>query len=409
VAATVGLLVLAATACSTSGPGAGSDGVKVGPGVTSKTITLGYMTDLSGPISSQGKTDLAATRFYLDKLNSSGGVCGRKVELKVSDMGYDVQKAVAQYPSTTPKVLGYLALLGTPMLKALDSRIKSDNVAVGALDWDSSHLGNPNIIQFGTTYDLEDINGLSYLVEQGVVKKGATVGKLYWPGYGENALTGFKYAAGKFGMKVKAIEVDPAKTDLSTEVQQLHNAGVKLISVSTLQAQAASVATATQSMGWKVPILGNDPAFVPQVLDTPAKQALIDRLWITSQRKPLGADTEVSKEIVAAFDKKKPKVDESDGLVLGWTNAQVYTDILKKACDNKDLTREGVMKAVRQSSAIESGGMFPTLDYSEPGKPATRASFVSRPDASLVGGLKLVTKEPYTSSLAESYVMPTSK
>lgn len=405
----MGLLLLAATACSTSGPGAGSDGVQGGPGVTDDTITLGYMTDLSGPISSQGKTDLAATKFYLNKLNASGGVCGRKVELKVSDMGYDVQKAVAQYPSITPKVLGYLALLGTPMLKALDSRIRSDDVAVGALDWDSSHLGDPNIIQFGTTYDLEDVNGLSYLVQHGIVKKGDTVGKVYWPGYGENALTGFKYAAQKLGLKVKAIEVDPAKTDLSTEVQQLHNAGVKLISISTLQPQAASVATATQSMGWKVPLMGNDPTFVPQVLDTSAKQAMVDRFWVTSQRKPLGAGTAVSKEIIAAYNKAKPDAEESDGLVLGWTNAQVYTDILKKACADKDLTREGVMKAVRESSAVESGGMFPTLDYSEPGAPATRASFISRPDPSLVGGLKLVTKKPFTSDLAKSYPMPTSK
>jgi ABC-type branched-subunit amino acid transport system substrate-binding protein len=407
--AALGLLVLAAsTACSTTAPGSGSGGdVTVGPGVTDSTITLGYMTDLSGPISSQGKTDLAATKLYLQKLNAAGGICGRKVELKISDMGYDVQKAVAQYPSITPNVLGYLALLGTPMLEALDSRIRTDDVAVGALDWDSSHLGNPNIIQFGTTYDIEDVNGLSYLFEHGVIKKGDTVGILYWPGYGENALTGFKYAADKLGLQVKAIEVDPTKTDLTTQVQELHSAGVTLVSVATLQAQAAAVATETQSMDWQVPILGNDPSFVPQVLDTPAKQALVQRMWITSQRKPLGAGTPASKEIIAAFNKEKPDVDESDGLVLGWANAQVYTDILKKACANGDLSRAGVMDAVRDSSAMETGGMFPTLDYSQPGTPATRSSFISRPDPSLVGGLKLITPDPYTSDLAKNYPMPT--
>jgi hypothetical protein len=75
---------------------------------------------------------------------------------------------------------------------------------------------------------------------------------------------------------------------------------------------------------------------------------------------------------------------------------------LKKACENKDLTRAGLVKAARTLSNVDLGGLTAgPLDYSKVGEPSTRTVYISRP-AKVPGGLKA---EPDTveSDEAKSY------
>ncbi|MWA03495.1 ABC transporter substrate-binding protein [Actinomadura sp. LD22] len=401
------LAVAAAAACSTSPPGGDQGGT--GPGVTAKTIKLGYLTDLSGAISGQGRVDLAGSRMYLDRLNSSGGVCGRKIELTVEDHGYDVQKAISLYRKTTPNVLGYLSLLGSPQFEALKSKIQSDHAVTGVLGWDSNSLTSPDVLVYGTPYDLETISGIGYLVDQKILRKGDTLGHIYWQGsYGENALRGAKFAASKFGLKLVPVQVDPAESDLTRQVRGLQSQKVKAIMLSTLPTQAASVASVTSSSGWRVPILGNSAAFLPQLLKTPAADALQKQFYLASSRLPFGADNPVAKDIQQQFDKARPQGIKSgeDGINVGWAAAQVYTEVLKKACASGDLTRANVEKALRASSAVDTGGLLPTLDYSQVGAPPSRSVYISRPDAKQPGGLRLLTKDLYTAKAAAEYRTP---
>lgn len=398
------LTVAAALACSTQPPG-GSAGA-TGPGVTADTISLGYLTDLSGPISGQGKVNLAGTRLYLDRLNASGGVCGRKIKLVVEDHGYDVQKAISLYQKTTPNVLGYVSLLGSPQMEALKGRITKDHVVTGAQGWDSHILSNPDTLLYGTPYDLEMVNGLSYLLDKKIIKRGDTVGHIYWQGsYGEDALLGSKWAAAKLGLKLASVQVDPAESDLTRQVRGMRAKGAKALLLSTLPTQTASVASVSSSAGWKVPILGNNATFLPQLLKTPAAGPVKDQLYLVTSRLPYGTDDPATDRIKAAFEKAKPKdVSPEDGINVGWATAQVYTEVLKKACGS--LTRRGLEKALRASTAVDTGGLLPTLDFSTVGAPPSRGVYISRPDSTQPGGLRLLTKNLYTADLAGQYRTP---
>ncbi|TDD87974.1 ABC transporter substrate-binding protein [Actinomadura darangshiensis] len=406
-AALTALALAAAAACSTSPPGGEEGGA--GPGVTAKTIKLGYLTDLSGAISGQGRVDLAGSRMYLDRLNAAGGICGRKVELAVEDHGYDVQKAISLYRKTTPDVLGYLSLLGSPQFEALKSKIQNDDVVTGILGWDSNSLTSPDVLVYGTPYDLETISGIGYLVDQKILRKGDSLGHIYWQGsYGENALRGAKFAAQKYGLKLVPVQVDPAESDLTRQVRGLQSQKVKAIMLSTLPTQAASVASVTSSSGWRVPILGNSATFLPQLLKTPSADALQKQFYLVSSRLPFGTDNKVAKDIQQEFEKAEPQGIKGgeDGINVGWAAAQVYTEVVKKACASGGLTRESMEKALRASSAIDTGGLLPTLDYSKVGLAPSKSVYVSRPDAKQPGGLKLLTKELYTAKEAAAYQTP---
>ncbi len=51
-------------------------------------------------------------------------------------------------------------------------------------------------MMIGTTYDLEIVNGLAYLQQQGLIADGDTIGHIYIDGeYGGNGLKGSQYYA----------------------------------------------------------------------------------------------------------------------------------------------------------------------------------------------------------------------
>ena len=85
--------------------------------------------------------------------------------------------------------------------------------------WTSDVLPSKNVAIAGTTYDIEAINAVDFLMKEHGVKSGDTIGHLYFEGdYGENALKGSKYAAGKHGLKIVEQKITPADTDMTGQV-----------------------------------------------------------------------------------------------------------------------------------------------------------------------------------------------
>ena len=402
-------LALTAAACSTKGQssGGGSEGgVKTGPGVTADTINLGVLTDLSGVFAVLGKSVTQGAQIFFDDLNSAGGICGRKVKLTVKDHGYNVQKAVGLYADLAPDVLGMEQLLGSPVNAALKQNVESDKMFTIPVSWASTILDNPNNMIVGTTYDVEMINGIDWLTKQKGLKKGDAIGHIYLEGeYGENGYLGSQYAAKQLGLNLIGVKITATATDLSSQVAQLKNQGVKAILLTTTPTQTASVAAVDASSGLNVPILGNNPTFTPQLLQTAASAALQKNFFLSASWQPYSGDSPGATKIRQAYQAKYPNEVPNGGVDWGYGAAQAYSDVLKKACDNKDLTRDGLQTAFRQTTAVNTDGLFPVLDYSHPGDPATRECLITQADPKAKGGLTVV-QQLTASDLAKSYVAP---
>ncbi|MFN2560200.1 MAG: ABC transporter substrate-binding protein [Jatrophihabitans sp.] len=404
--------MLLASACSTkskkhSGAKSGSaNSVKTDIGVTASTITLGVLTDLSGVFAVLGKSVTQGAQLYFTQLNQKGGVCKRQIKLNVKDDGYDVQKAVGLYADMQPNVLGFEQLLGSPINAALKQNIESDKAFTVPVSWASTILDNPNNMIVGTTYDVELINGIQFLVDQGKIKKGDTVGHIYLEGeYGADGYLGSQFAAKKLGLKLVGQKVTATATDLTSQVTALKNQGVKAIMLTATPTQTASAAAVDASTGLNVPLLGNNPVYAPQLLATAAGPALTSLLYVAASWQPYSGTTPGATAVRTAYSAKYPKEIPNGGVDWGYGAAAAYTAVLKKACDNGDLTRDGVQKAFRQTTSIDTNGILPSLDYSHPGDPATRETLVSRPDKSAAGGLKVV-QDLKASDLAKQYVAP---
>ena len=386
-----------------SSSGGQSGSVKVGPGVTGKTITLGILTDLSGVFAPLGKPIVQSTQLFWKERNAQGGVCNRQVKLVVKDHGYDPQKAVVQYRELAGDVAALQQLLGSPITAVLLPTLKTDNLMSLLAAWPSSLLGNDNIIITGTTYDVEMINGLEYLLEQGKLKKGDKIGHVYFEGeYGENGLKGSKYFASKHGMTVVEQKIKATDEDMTGQVAALKRARVKAIAVTTAPTQMAALAGIGAAQGLKVPLLGNNPTYDPALLKTPAAKALQANAYIVASIAPFNLDKPAVQKVASDFRKAYPKALPKASAPFGYAQGKLMYEILERACASKDLSRAGLIKAAHQLSGVDMGGLTAApLDYTKVGQPSERAVYILRP-ADVPGGLQ-ANPETYESETAKDY------
>lgn len=405
----VAALVLAG--CSTRAPepatGGGGGQVATDVGVSAEAITLGVLTDTSGPFRNLGTGITQGNQLWADELNGRGGICGRKVELEVADSGYKADTATTVYRQQQPNVLGYLQLLGSPINAALRGNLETDEVTSLALSWSSFILDNPYQIIPGTTYDLEMINGLAYLQQQGLIADGDTLGHIYIGGeYGDNGFLGAQYYAQQHGMTLQPAKVAAADTDMTNIVTGFQGAGVKAILLTTTPAQTASALNAASALGLNVPVVGNNPVFDPATNLAGPAAASVGNLYVVASSVPYSAEVPKAKEVQQAFEAKFPDASKNYGVPYGYAGGLIWEQILTKACENGDLTRKGVHDAFLAGQNITTGDLVASeLDFSKAGSPPSRSVYIAQADPAQEGGLRQVV-EPFTAAEAQAYKAP---
>jgi ABC-type branched-subunit amino acid transport system substrate-binding protein len=403
------VVALALAACGkgddNGGGAAGEGSVKTGPGVSADTITLGYLPDLSGVFAPNGKSMMEGANLYWDAKNAAGGICGRQIELSVQDTGYDPQKAVAAFQQMSGDVVGLGLVLGSSITSALLPSVEQEGMFLNFAGWTSDILPNENVAIAGTTYDIEAINAVDFLMNEHGIKEGDTIGHLYFEGdYGENALKGSKYAADKHGLEIVEQKITPAETDMTGQVAAFRRAGVKAILFSAAPPQAASLAGIAASQKLDVPIVANGPGWTPQLLTTPAADALAANYFVVSSMAPLGLDAEGVTTFLDAYEQEHPKgTPSSNGSLYAYAGAQIADAALSQACENKDLTRQGVLDALRSIEALDTGGTVAgTLDFTDPAQPPSRMIYIAKVSKDAPGGLAPLG-EAQTAADAEDY------
>ncbi|MFI7383661.1 ABC transporter substrate-binding protein [Streptomyces sp. NPDC049813] len=408
VTAVAALLALTAACSSKAEDGKGddkqsADGVKTGQGISGKTIDLGVLTDMTGVYATLGKSVTQAQQLYVKQVNADGGICGYQLKLTVRDHGYDPQKAVAGYTELAPKVLGFTQFIGSPFVAAVEKRITDqDKALVLPQAWSSNLLGSPYVRIIGSTYDIETINAIDFLMKEKGLKKGDKLGHVYFEGdYGESALKGSTFMAKEAGLTVVEQKIKPTDNDMTAQVAALKKAGVKGIVISAGPRQAASLVGVAAAAKLNVPVIGNNSAYAPQLLGTQAAPALLANYYVASPSLPIGADTPEAKKLVADYKKAYPKDGLDNGVVAGWTAAGVFGEALKKACESKDLTRESVDKALLSLNGYDMG-FGVDQDFTDPKAPSSYKSVILQPDKTAVGGLKVV-QDPGEAPQAKTY------
>ena len=391
--------------CSAKGSSSasGGDGVKTDFGVSGTTLTVAALTDQTGPYAALGTTLAQGNQLYFDQRNADGGICGYTVKVEVRDHGNDVQKAVSQFAELEPDILGFTQLLGSPQVNALKQDIDGNAIPTFVASWSSDFLGDDAIPITGTIYPYDIINGLSALAEEGTISTGSAIGHVHLPGdYGENALKGSVFYAEKKGMEIVDIAVEPTATDYSAQVQQLVDAKVDAIVVSGTPPQLAGIVSGTAALGLKVPVLTQGPAFGPALLDTAAGGEIADRVRVVLSYLPFGAEgSEEAATVADAYTAAFPDGLPTIFVNYGYATASVFGQALDAACDTGDLTRKGVVDALRGLSDV-STGIFAPQSFRDPSASASSQSVLLTIDKAVAGAL-VIERDFFQDDLVKEY------
>lgn len=399
---------IALSACSTKADqttSGSTDGIKTDVGVTDDTITLGVQTDLSGVFKQIGIAMTAGNQAWVEEVNAAGGICDRQIALDIKDNGYKPDNAVALYEQQKTTSLGLLQLQGSPILAAVKQRITTDEVLSVTGSWASSNLDSPAVLTVGQTYDLELINGLAWLQEQGLISDGDTIGHIYADSeYGQNGLLGSKFYAEQHGLNLVEVPVAATDTDMTTTVTKLAGEGVTAIALTVSPAATASVGIQSQAQGLDVPLLGSNPTFGTTFLTDQQTYQALDNYYVVSSGDSLGSDNPAAAQLletVQGTTEERP----NDATVLGYTFGLAWQAVLETACEAGDLTRAGIIAAKEQVTDVDTHGLTGTLDFSQPGAPSSRAGFIAQLDNDAVSGTTVVA-DLYEAPDASEYQAP---
>jgi ABC-type branched-subunit amino acid transport system substrate-binding protein len=401
--------VLALVSCSTSAPEGGSQPrskeLSTDYGVTRSEIVLGALTNNSSPFSEIGTGVIHGAQLWVNETNTAGGICQRKITLKIDDYQSNAVQAAASYTALEPKVLGFLQIAGTSAVAGLSQRLIDNETTVVAVPASSELLSNPYVIIPSTTYDIEMINGLSYLMGQGKIHDGDTIGYIWLEGaYGANGLRGAQHFAQRHHLTLREAKVSAGSSIRDVVAGFGAEPRVRAIALSTTPEQAAAAGAFNQQVGLNVPMVGNSPVFSPALLTSPAAPGLVN-LSVVASSVPFSADVLAAKHVARAYQQAGHPQPANSGVPYGYAIGQIWGQMLKRACLNSDLSRAGIQEALRQLTSFTTGKLVADLSLAKPGSPAARQTYIGVVDPALPGGIRPVTPL-FMSPEAQSYVAP---
>ena len=408
-------LALTLTGCSTKsddsggsgGGGEGAGGVKTDVGITDTEIHLGVLTDTSGPYKSGGLSAMYGHQIWADQVNADGGICDRDIVLDLKDHGYKADNAIPLYDEMQANDVGLIQLLGSPMLAALKTKLESDQVLAAVPSMASNNLDSAQIISTTTTYDVEMINGLAWMQENGFLNDGDKIGAIYLNNEaGQNGIAGVKYYAEKHNLEIVESQVGATDTDMTSTVTKMKSDGVTLMTAMSSPAQVSSIGVQMKNQGMDMPLLGWGPTYAPTIVaNQEVVDAMTDNYYLTASAAPWTIESATAQKVRDAWDALGVSDPPSSTGYVGYLSGVAWGAILEAACDSGDMTRAGIMKARETVDNLDTDGLSGTLDFSNPHAPTTREVYISQLSADTPGGV-VKLDGLYESDEAKEYKAP---
>ncbi len=395
-AAAVASLVL--TGCTTKGQEGAENsdgGVTTGAGVSGTTISLGVVSDYTGPFSPLATDTLRGIEQYWDAKNAGGGVCGTYgVDLVVRDHQFNVQQAVTIYQEISADVLAFQDFSGAAQISAVLPDLEADSRLMLASSATRQLVDSPMIMIPAAYIGTDAQLSLQWLLQNGAIAAGGTVAVVYQEtDFGEQAREGIEQFAEGNGLTVLPYQVKPTDADMTAAVSDALRQGATAVVAAVAPAQTASIATVLQSAGSSIPVAGVYSSFTPALLDSPAADYLTSHFTLTSYVATFEAGP--GAELHAQLSAANPGDTITANAAVGYNEAVLMDRLLEAACAAGDLTPEGLAAQRAELGPIDFDGYKVSFDYTEVGTTPTNEAFIVQPDASVPGGIRTVSDGPF--------------
>jgi branched-chain amino acid transport system substrate-binding protein len=348
-----------------------ASGAASAPGVTSKTISIGYITSLTGVASSTFADGAAGAQARIDQQNAAGGIDGRKLKLVVKDdtsnPTTDATDA-AELATSTFGVVDFSAFTyaGAPALQKAGAPVTGD-------EFDGPEWGQQpysNMFTFGppayTTY-----GGKFYTyTDVGNFMKSIGITKLANLAYGISpsavqAAKNAAYAAGVAGVSATDCyddyNVSFGSTDFTADALAIKQNSCNGVSSPMVDSSDVALAGALQQGGSSNVKGIYYTGYSNDVITNAAANAAFQNSYVVAGIN-FTTPSAGTKAMLAAFKKYDPTYTTGDIPDLGLYGSYIATDLMIKGLElaGKNPTRQAFISKMRQVTGYTANGVFPT-------------------------------------------------
>lgn len=359
------LSTVSAGAASTSSSSSSSSSSPSSPGITSKTITVGQIDDLSQPVPGLFKAAQDGTQAYFNYINSLGGVNGRRLVLDTRDSNFNSATVSSEAKSIAGSdfaMVGGYSLLDGSEKSAIDSNKLPDvtypldlNLANDSLVYSPSP-STTNTTPTGAYQWAKKTFG-SATNSIGVLYPNASASTIA----SENILDSAMQSQGlKITYKRAFAETE---STFNADVLKMKNQGVKMYYDQELPGLYSANLTKESSLqGYKPVNIQGIASYVQNMGQSSGGTA--NGMYLVQQAALFEGEDAKSVPEVSLFDKWVQKVDPkvfSSIVPLpsldGWASAMLFAQALKAAGSSP--TRAGIMAQLDKVTSFNAGGLLP--------------------------------------------------
>lgn len=347
--------------------GCGGDSNRLVPGVVGDTISVGALSPLSDAVAVIGKPVVAGLRTYIDALNERGGVGGRYfVRLLVEDVTYaNPSTSVQKYEKVKADVAMMAQILGTDHINTVLPLLTEDSIVAVPTTFDAEWIREPQLVPWGTPYQLAAINGVAYYLTEGGGAGKRVCALAIATGYGDAGLEGLQFAAKELGFEIAATaRFRQDDQDFVAPITQLRSARCDAVFLASLPGVTGRLLGAAAQLAWAPRWIALIPAWHPSLADSPLREYFIRNLWLTWDGPDWG-DTTVAgmRAMLAAKAKHQPDQAPDLFFTAGWIIGALTHQVLERAVASGDLSRAGMMAASAQLGTQSFDGLLSAYTY----------------------------------------------
>lgn len=360
--------LLAAFALGIAASSATAQQIKTGPGVTDTTITVGVLSVLTGPIALQGVPIANGIDAFFKNVNEQGGLAGRQVVVQKQDHQYNAQNANQIFAQMAPRVAMFAELFGTPIIAALQRRVKESDVLVVPSTFGSQFYNDPQLVLPIAPYTIQVTAGIDYLVKNknGKDLKWAVVSR--HDNLGADGVVAFDHATKFHGLNVVSRQTyEPTDTDFTAQIQALKDSGANAIVLANTSAVTAQFVVGLSRLGVNAIWLGWQPSFDPGLAKNAEFMGIAkSNFFLASCLPAWSTDAAGMAEVRRVREKYAPGQVEDPYFTFGYIHGAMTHAILQAAVKRGDLSREGINAAVKDVGITDLNGLLTTkINFAE--------------------------------------------
>lgn len=335
-------------------------------GVTDKTIKVGVLGSLTGPLAIFGTGNLAGATIAFEEANAAGGIHGRQIEWVSLDDESSPPKGIAAFKrlADQEKVFAVFGPAASAVGQALVPTFRSSKTPTFISVFSTPAVTEPPIPTVFRTGPMNDrqqgVAIADYVIDHLKAQKIALVRQS--DEYGKR---GGESVIGRLtDRKIKLVSdevFNVADTDFTAQLSRVKQTEPDVVIVYGYPNPSAIITRQAKQLGLKATIMGANSAGSRKYPEIVGEAAKGTQNIVTLKVLPEGNEPAAVK-FREAFEKRFPDLARQGrpdlGDVLGYGGALVFVEGLKRAGDKP--TQEGFIKALESIKNFETGVTLPT-------------------------------------------------